>query len=75
MQARDQEFVMNSIRSYLQARPQSADTAEGIQHFWIRWPGDALPLSVISDILEHMRNAGELESVNVGGRTIWRAAC
>ncbi|MDP1978360.1 hypothetical protein [Undibacterium sp.] len=74
MQAQDLEFVRNSILSYLQARPNSADTVEGIQQFWIQWRDDALPLSVVSGILETMRNAGELEIVNLGGRTIWCAA-
>lgn len=74
MQDQDLEFVRNSIRSYLRARPHSADTAEGIQQFWIQWRDDVLPLSVVSGILETMRNAGELESVNLSGRTIWRAA-
>ncbi len=74
MQAQDLEFIMNSIRRYLQVRPDSADTAEGIARFWIEWPGEALPLSVVLPLLENMRNAGELESMNIGGRTIWRAA-
>ncbi|MBC3916697.1 hypothetical protein H8L32_04290 [Undibacterium sp. CY18W] len=74
MQTQDQEFIANAIRHYLQQRPNSADTAEGINHFWINWPGDVLPTSVVLPVLENMRTAGELESVVVGGRTIWRAA-
>ncbi|MFZ6871756.1 hypothetical protein ACO0LF_06740 [Undibacterium sp. Di27W] len=73
MQAQELEFIRHSIHSYLQARPNSADTAEGIANFWIRWPGEALPLSMVMSVLENMRHAGELESVTVGGRTIWRA--
>lgn len=73
MQAQDLEFIMKSIRQYLQMRPECADTVEGIARFWIDWPGEALPVSAVSQVLENMRNAGELESRNVGGRTIWRA--
>lgn len=73
MQEQEQEFARNAIRSYLQARPASADTAEGIHHFWIRWPDAQPPLSLVLAVLESMRDAGEMESVNIGGRTIWRA--
>lgn len=73
MQAQDLEFIMNSIRQYVRLYPNSADTAEGIASFWIDWPGAALPMSVVLPVLENMRNAGELESLNLGGRTIWRA--
>ncbi|MFZ6757623.1 hypothetical protein ACO0K9_10475 [Undibacterium sp. Ji50W] len=74
MQAQDLEFVTNAIRDYVRQRPNSADTAEGIANFWINWPGEVLPMSVVLPILESMRHAGELESMAVGGRTIWRAA-
>lgn len=74
MQAQDLEFIMKSIRQYPQVRPDSADTAEGIARFWIDWQGEAQPVSIVLMVLENMRNAGELESRNVGGRTIWRAA-
>ena len=70
----EQEFARRAIRDYLQARPGSADTAEGILQFWIRWPDVVPPLSLMATVLESMRDAGELESNNVGGRTIWRAA-
>ncbi|MFZ6676827.1 hypothetical protein [Undibacterium sp. Tian12W] len=73
MQAQDLEFIMKSIRQYLQMRPDSADTEEGIARFWIDWQGEPLQISMVSQALENMRNAGELESHNVGGRTIWRA--
>jgi hypothetical protein len=74
MQDQELEFARNAIRSYLQARPSSADTAEGIHQFWIRWPDVAPPLSLVLTVLEGMRDTGEVESINVGGRTIWRAA-
>ncbi|MFZ6641888.1 hypothetical protein ACO0LL_19345 [Undibacterium sp. TC4M20W] len=73
MQAQDLEFIMKSIRQYLQMRPDSADTVEGIARFWIDWQGEPLQISMVSQALENMRNAGELESRNVGGRTIWHA--
>jgi hypothetical protein len=31
-------FAMGEIRNYLKARPDSADTLEGIHSWWIRWP-------------------------------------
>ncbi|MFZ6720177.1 hypothetical protein [Undibacterium sp. Ji49W] len=74
MQTQDQEFIANAIRRYIQQRPNSADTAEGITHFWINWSSEPLSMSVVLSVLENMRNAGELESMVVGGRTIWRAA-
>lgn len=74
MQTQDQEIIANAIRYYIQQRPNSTDTAEGITQFWINWPGEPLPMSVVLPVLENMRTAGELESVVVGGRTIWRAA-
>ncbi|BBB70085.1 hypothetical protein UNDYM_5832 [Undibacterium sp. YM2] len=74
MQDQELEFARSAIRSYLQTRPASADTAEGIHQFWIRWPDVAPPLSLVLTVLEGMRDTGEVESINVGGRTIWRAA-
>lgn len=74
MQAQDLEFIMKSIRQYIQVRPDSADTVEGIARFWIDWQGEAQSVSIVLMVLENMRNAGELESRNVSGRTIWRAA-
>ncbi|MFZ6731357.1 hypothetical protein ACO0LG_05520 [Undibacterium sp. Ji42W] len=74
MQERELEFARNAIRSYLQGRPDSADTAEGILQFWICWPDVVPSLSVVLTVLEGMRDACEVERGNVGGRTIWRAA-
>lgn len=65
-------FVETAIRDFLAARPDAADTLEGIHRWWIQWPD--LPESpVITEIaLERLQAQGEVEFFRVGNNVVWR---
>jgi len=65
-------FAETAIRDFLAARPDAADTLEGIHRWWIQWPG--LPESqVITEIaLERLQIQGEVEFFRVGNNVVWR---
>jgi len=66
------DVAERAILSYLEQRPASADTAEGIHHHWIAWEGPPEHIGITEGALERLRDAGRMESVRLGGRTIWR---
>ena len=68
------EQVVQQIRAYLAARPQAADTLEGIHHWWINWAGGEESPEVTLAALERLAVGGELEARTVGRRTVWRRA-
>lgn len=68
------EKAAQQIRTYLAARPQAADTLEGIHRWWIDWQDREESPEVTLAALERLAAGGELEARTVGPRTIWRRA-
>lgn len=65
-------FAKSAIREYLAARPDSADTLDGIHRWWIRWPGLAESPVITQIALEHLHAAGDVEPFRVGNNVLWR---
>lgn len=65
-------YAEQAIREFLERRPDSADTLEGIHRWWIDWPG--LPESpVVTEIaLERLLESGDIESFRIGNNVVWR---
>lgn len=66
------DVAERAILSYLEQRPASADTAEGIHHHWIAWEGLPEHIGITEGALARLREAGKVEAVRLGHRTIWR---
>ncbi|WP_314436400.1 hypothetical protein [Massilia timonae] len=66
------DFAERAILSYLEQRPASADTTEGIHHHWIAWEGLPEHIDITACALARLRDAGRMQSVRLGDRTIWR---
>lgn len=66
------DFAETAILGYLQHRPTSADTAEGVHHWWISWEGLPEHISVTECALARLRAAGRIECVRLGNREFWR---
>lgn len=60
------------IRNYLTSRPDSADTLEGVHHWWIRWPGLPESIVVTQAALKLLEKAGAVECIQYGNRVLWR---
>lgn len=67
-------FAATQIRSHFETRPDAADTVEGIHNWWIQWPGIAEPIMVTQAALETLQQNGEIESINIYNRVLWRRA-
>lgn len=68
------EQVVQQIRAYLAARPQAADTLEGIHHWWINWAGGEKSPAVTLAALERLVAGGEVEQLVLANRNLWRRA-
>lgn len=64
--------VAKEIRRYLDSRPESADTVDGIHHFWINWSGLPESRLVTAAALELLLAEGVVECVRYGNRELWR---
>ncbi|MDD5390200.1 MAG: hypothetical protein PHD37_12690 [Gallionellaceae bacterium] len=64
--------IESEVLAYLEARPASADTLEGIHRWWIRWPGLEEPMSITEIALNRLQARGLLEQCRVGSRILWR---
>ncbi|OGB26638.1 MAG: hypothetical protein A3I66_03590 [Burkholderiales bacterium RIFCSPLOWO2_02_FULL_57_36] len=60
-----------AIQRYLEMRPDSADTLEGIHHYWVRSRGEET-MEVTQAALDYLKVAGFIESSTTGNREIWR---
>ena len=67
-------FAESAIRDHLVARPESADTLEGIHRWWIAWPESEVSPIVTRSALERLLAAGEVETMTVGRNVLWRRA-
>ena len=74
------DFATASIRRHLAEHPNAADTAEGIDQWWVDWttcpgvpatcrPGAEATLAA----LELLVAADQLEVLQVGSRLVWRS--
>lgn len=65
-------FAKDAIARYVEVRPDSADTLEGIHHWWIQWPGAAEPMALTLAALQQLERDGLMQAIRVGNRDIWR---
>lgn len=65
-------YAEQAIREFLERRPDSADTLEGIHRWWIDWPGLPESLVVTEVALERLQASGEIESFRIGNSVVWR---
>lgn len=66
------EPVAAAILAYVQERPGSADTAEGIHTWWIDWHGCIESQQVTEQALEYLEKQCLMEKVSIGDRLLWR---
>lgn len=66
------QFAANEILRYLVARPDSADTIEGIHQWWICWPGLPESMSVTAAALQQLEKNAMMQRIHIGNREIWR---
>ena len=66
------DYAISAIRNFLQERPDSADTLEGIHGWWIRWPELEESPMVTQTALERLQAKGEVELIKLGSRVLWR---
>ena len=67
------QFAANAIQKYLAIKPDSADTSQAIHQWWIDW--DGMPpynIQITLSALDILVARGEMESVKIGSRLIWR---
>lgn len=65
-------FAENAIRAYLAEHSQSSDTLEGVHRWWIPWPDLSESEAVTLAALQRLAATGELETVGVADRILWR---
>lgn len=70
----DKQILLRAaaIQRYLLARPESADTLEGIHATWIRSRDPADSMDLTQAALEYLMAAGIVESSAAGTQTVWR---
>lgn len=64
--------VADAIGRYLATQPGSADSAEGIQQWWLRPTGVDVPLDVVTDALRLLEAEKVVECLRLGARELWR---
>ncbi len=62
--------IANQIEGYLQKNPSAADSAEGIQRWWIQ--GWEVSLDLVQQALDRLQAQGIIERTTIGGTTIYR---
>ena len=70
---REIEQAAAAIRDYLLARPDAADTAEGIAHWWVLPVTGEKDLDVVMEALALLERRGEVEPWQLGRRFLYRA--
>ncbi|WP_039913265.1 hypothetical protein [Cellvibrio mixtus] len=66
------EHAIHAIQAHLSARPESADTLEGIHQWWIRHDGQEESIAITEQALQQLEDIGFVESFSIGNRKIWR---
>jgi hypothetical protein len=67
-------FAVTQIRSYIETRPEAADTVQGIHNWWIQWPTIEETIIITQAALENLQQSGEMETISIGNKTLWRRA-
>lgn len=65
-------YAAAEITAWLAARPNSADTVEGIHRWWVHWPGPVEAIAVTDAALHRLEAAALVEQVQIGSRLLWR---
>lgn len=63
----------DAISRYLAAYPASADTADGVQQWWLRPSGVEATRDVIEAALRLLEMEQRVERLRLAGREVWRA--
>lgn len=66
------ERVAASILAYLEQRPASADTLDGIHRWWIDWAGRMESPEATLEALQLLERQQLVESVAIGNKVLWR---
>ncbi len=64
--------VADAVARYLALRPESADSPEGIQQWWLRPEGVEVPLALVLDALQLLALEGVGECRRFRGGEVWR---
>ena len=64
--------VAGAIRKYLDERPESTDTLEGIHFWWINWDGYVPSVQITEQALEFLEAQAVMEKISTGNRLLWR---
>lgn len=64
--------VADAIARYLAARPEGADSPEGIQQWWLRPVGIEVPMELVLVALRLLEGEGVVECRRLAGREVWR---
>jgi hypothetical protein len=64
--------VADAVARYLVARPGSADSAKGIQQWWLRPIGMEVSLETVLDALRLLEEEQVMECRWLGTQEIWR---
>jgi len=64
--------VADAIARHLAGSPGCADSAEGIQQWWLRPVGVEVPLDLVVEGLRVLEGEGVVECRRLGTREIWR---
>ena len=67
------QIILQNISDYLATRPNAADTAEGILHWWLKRQQFETSLTVVHQAIDILIAQGVLfEASTPGGETIYR---
>lgn len=64
--------VADAIARHLAGSPGCADSAEGVQQWWLRPVGVEVPLELVLEGLRVLEGEGVIECRQLGTREIWR---
>ena len=64
--------MADAIARHLARSPACADSAEGIQQWWLRPLDFEVPLELVIEALKLLESEGLVECRRVGTREIWR---
>ncbi len=67
-------FTAEQIAYYLKNHPSAADSAEGIQRWWIPRQLCEAPLDLVQRALNRLEAEGMIERTVIGGTVIYRRA-
>ncbi len=66
------QFAKSAITQHLSLHPHSADTLEGIHHWWISWPDIQESILVTAQALQRLQEENLIEMRTIGERELYR---